>query len=220
MSAKTLADIAGWGDPTQRPVAVTPRRERVRVGNAAAAPSLLSATQSESPTPPVKIAAPIVTYHAPPPFVSARGQCPGLPGASGQIDGTGGQGAHRMNIVLLATYPRSGNSWTRTLFRSATQIKSDLTTARGVSVLEETGRLSRCTDCLETECVLTFIVVVGVVVGVITFVFCMCALLSCAVSIASRVHIVSKLASRHVAALLLMRDKQIVLLLVLKRRST
>ena len=41
--------------------------------------------------------------------------------------------AHRFNLVLLATFPRSGSSWTRTLLRGSTQIKTDLTTVKGAA---------------------------------------------------------------------------------------
>eukprot|EP00038_Savillea_parva_P003213 m.122426 g.122426 ORF g.122426 m.122426 type:complete len:504 (+) comp11106_c0_seq3:268-1779(+) len=74
-------------------------------------------------------------------------QCPGLASLNtGNVSGD-----HKLNIVLLSTYPRSGNSWARTLMRTSTQIKSDLTTVKGVSLLEETGRLSRCPECEDKE---------------------------------------------------------------------
>ena len=41
--------------------------------------------------------------------------------------------AHRFGLVLLATFPRSGSSWTRTLLRGSTQIKTDLTTVKGAA---------------------------------------------------------------------------------------
>lgn len=53
----------------------------------------------------------------------------------------------RFEMVLLATFPRSGSSWTRTLLRGATQIKTDLTTVKGLTKLEEAEKMSTCFDC-------------------------------------------------------------------------
>eukprot|EP00041_Stephanoeca_diplocostata_P035974 m.1291056 g.1291056 ORF g.1291056 m.1291056 type:complete len:468 (+) comp24784_c0_seq40:655-2058(+) len=57
----------------------------------------------------------------------------------------------RFDIVLLATYPRSGNSWTRSLLRTATELKSDLTTAKGLHTLSQLAASANCTTCPQIQ---------------------------------------------------------------------
>lgn len=75
-------------------------------------------------------------------------QCPGMADNLVQTDTLE---AHRFDLVLLATFPRSGSSWTRTLLRGATQIKTDLTTIKGLSKLVDAGDKSRCGDCDDAD---------------------------------------------------------------------
>ena len=62
-------------------------------------------------------------------------------------------------VVLLATYPRSGNSWTCELFTEATRIGSRLTTVNGLDELVEVGQLAKCrvTECPTQDIALALI---------------------------------------------------------------
>ena len=55
----------------------------------------------------------------------------------------------RFGLVLLSTFPRSGNSWTRALFRGSTLLDSRLTTVKGLASLQQATTL---THCLPEEC--------------------------------------------------------------------
>lgn len=139
-------DGALWGTTT--PATPTTRGARIRVGNAADKTGLTpgqSAKAVQRGGSRAAVVSPTRTRTSPEKTVQGqlREQCPGLAG----LPVTPPKKKRNLNVVLLATYPRSGNSWARTLFRTATQIKSDLTTVKGVSTLEEAGRLSVCPDC-------------------------------------------------------------------------
>eukprot|EP00039_Didymoeca_costata_P023526 m.7391 g.7391 ORF g.7391 m.7391 type:complete len:479 (-) comp3707_c0_seq1:44-1480(-) len=60
----------------------------------------------------------------------------------GKVNST--ESERRFEIVLLATYPRSGNSWARTLIRGASQLESRLTTVKTLDKLNQAGVISMC----------------------------------------------------------------------------
>lgn len=153
---RQLVDSALW--PSTTPATSTTRGPRIRVGNAllhsrdgmGPAERVLSPKQSLVSGQTVNGSivrgdtAKVSSRTNQADTLESERQCQGL--ATLKVDPEGMKD-RRLNVVLLATYPRSGNSWARTLFRTATQIKSDLTTAKGVSSLEEMGRLSTCPEC-------------------------------------------------------------------------
>lgn len=52
--------------------------------------------------------------------------------------------SRRFELVLLSTYPRSGNSWTRALFRGSTLLDSRLTTVKGLDSLTQAAKYTLC----------------------------------------------------------------------------
>mmetsp|Transcript_19846 Transcript_19846/g.59291 ORF Transcript_19846/g.59291 Transcript_19846/m.59291 type:complete len:491 (+) Transcript_19846:159-1631(+) len=161
---RQLAEVRLWGVGVATTLSPEERRsQRVRVGNAvvavtkpvleAAPPPIDGPSESEGgplpeAKPPVLAGGGPETSASDPVRGARKDTCPGLTNINIKADAAD---ERRLNLVLLATYPRSGNSWARTLFRTATQIKSDLTTVRGTSLLEEAGRLSQCAECETKE---------------------------------------------------------------------
>eukprot|EP00039_Didymoeca_costata_P010680 m.144500 g.144500 ORF g.144500 m.144500 type:complete len:446 (-) comp14923_c0_seq12:1399-2736(-) len=58
--------------------------------------------------------------------------------------------SRRFDIVLLSTFPRSGNTWTKSLIASTTRIQYELTTVQ-MKPLKKLFKMSECMDCDELD---------------------------------------------------------------------